>query len=258
MDGGVTVKTSHTTTAIIISGAAYMIMQAYYVIVYIHGSGRMRRVLSNYFDYDIRVMLHWLDTSVVMLGIIAVFTPVILLADETPMAIYTLFILFFIFYFIVSFICYGVACVPEMVEAAEQNAVEAKMAEATEDDEQDQQAPIPPVDASSRIEQLTSQWIANGGYLRSGITMETVASEMGVPRDQLTQWLKTTEWELFAPWLAHLRIEHAKQILRQHPEWANEAVAEICGFSSRVYFQQAFKKAIGMTPTQYAKDEKGG
>lgn len=96
-----------------------------------------------------------------------------------------------------------------------------------------------------------SQWIADGGHLHSGITIQTAADEMKLPRYQLSAWLKTTEQELFSPWITHLRIEEAKRTMTMHPEWSNDIVAEQCGFGSRSYFQTVFRKQTGMTPMQF-------
>jgi len=177
-------------------------------------------------------------------------TPFVLFCGENILAYYTLCIMFFIFYYVFSFVCYGVAGAPQLVQDAERNAKESRMEELTVSNEGRSHSQLQHM---QRIEQAVAQWCAQGGYLRCDINMEVVAKEMDVTRDQLTAWLKTTEWELFSPWLAHLRIEYAKQLLCEHPEWTNEAIAEQSGFKSRIYFQQAFKKATGMTPTQFVK-----
>ena len=78
-----------------------------------------------------------------------------------------------------------------------------------------------------------------------------VADEMHVQRAMLSAWLKTTEWEVFATWLTHLRIEEAKKVLKEHPDWSNDYVAQHCGFSSRTYFQKKFKENVGMPPGEY-------
>jgi len=164
--------------------------------------------------------------------------------------------MFFIFYFIVSFICYGTAGAPQLVEAAQANAIVAKMEEATAEDvaaAEKEKASVISEEKRRKVESALTAWTQRGGHLRSGITMETVAQEMNVSRDLLTAWLKTTEWELFTPWLAHLRIEHARLLLQEHPDWTIEVIAEKSGFKSRIYFQQAFKKATQMTPAQYRK-----
>jgi len=51
--------------------------------------------------------------------------------------------------------------------------------------------------------------------------------------------------------MTSLRIDEAKRILTEKPDWSNEAVAQHCGFSDRSYFQKKFKEFTGMTPADY-------
>ena len=55
----------------------------------------------------------------------------------------------------------------------------------------------------------------------------------------------------FSKWIAHLRVEEAKQLMTAHPDYSNEAVAKECGFSSRSYFQKVFRDLTGMTPREF-------
>ena len=104
----------------------------------------------------------------------------------------------------------------------------------------------------SYIISAVAQWTAQGGHLRQELNIQTVADEMHVQRSQLSAWLKTTEWEVFATWLTYLRIEEAKRMLKEHPDWSNDYVAQHCGFSSRTYFQKKFKEIAGVPPGEFA------
>ena len=85
--------------------------------------------------------------------------------------------------------------------------------------------------------------------------LQRVADEMNVPRSQLSAWLKATE-RVFNPWINNLRIEEAKILLKAHPDWSNDSIADACGFGSRSYFQTVFKENTGMTPAQFIEAEK--
>lgn len=68
---------------------------------------------------------------------------------------------------------------------------------------------------------------------------------------------------MFSRWIAHLRVEEAKQLMQEHPEYSNEAIARECGFNSRSYFQKVFRDLTGMTPFEYQSrsknpDNRGG
>jgi AraC-like DNA-binding protein len=107
-----------------------------------------------------------------------------------------------------------------------------------------------------KIAAAAERWLNEGKHLHNGITIKTAAEEMDVSKCKLTAWLKQTEYEQFAGWITHHRIQAAKQMLKEHSDWSNEAIAQACGFNTRSYFQTVFKKEVGMTPTEYQEGEK--
>ena len=75
--------------------------------------------------------------------------------------------------------------------------------------------------------------------------------QMGVAQRQLQEWLRQSEHGKLAGLVTTLRIEDAKRVLKQHPEWSTESVANYCGFSSREYFHRTFRQMTGSTPANY-------
>ena len=59
----------------------------------------------------------------------------------------------------------------------------------------------------------------------------------------------------YTDWIATLRVEEAKRIMKEHPEWSNDAVAQHCGFTDRTVLQRTFKKIAGMTPTKFLEQQ---
>ena len=100
------------------------------------------------------------------------------------------------------------------------------------------------------IERAVEQWTKNGCYLKSGLKLPIAAAEIGVPQYQFSAWLRKKNLK-YSDWITNLRIEEAKRILLEHPEWTSEAVADHCGFSSREYFHRIFRSYQGMTPIKY-------
>jgi len=226
----------------------YSIMQLNYTVSMSKGNNRLKRALSNYYDYDTDYLLRWMRRGVFLLGLVAVGAPFLVFSSGIPLLIYAFTILFSIYYVVFCFICYCVSNDARKVSEADSNEVETQMGE--------REAPATMIgNDRQRIEAAVNRWIESGGHLHSGITMYEAATSMQIPRYQLAAWLKTTEWELFNPWLTSLRIEEAKRLLSEHPDWGNDTIAQQCGFSSRSYFQQVFKKLTGKTPTQYAQNQ---
>ena len=78
---------------------------------------------------------------------------------------------------------------------------------------------------------------------------ETVADEPD-DTEPATAGGKASGHTSFTRWMTTLRIEEAKRVLLEHPDWTNEAVADHCGFS-RAYFQKIFKQETGMAPSAF-------
>ena len=100
------------------------------------------------------------------------------------------------------------------------------------------------------MSRAVERWLASGGHLKTGITSPVAAEAMHIPRYQLTAWVKASGHQSFTRWITVQRIDEAKRVLHEHPEWTNEAVADHCGFS-RTHFQKIFKQETGCSPADY-------
>ena len=233
-----------------ISVLIFISMLIYYYILQYKDYIRMKRMLDNFYDYDKAQLVRWLSIySLGMMLLIALVLPVVIFSSPVVYGIYGIVIFTFVFFNVFNFICFGVSADAQQVQLAEQNANESKT------DSGSSSVVLSDTDYQ-QVVKAVEEWIAKGGHLHCGITMQTAANEMRKPRYQLSAWLKTTPYELFNPWLTHLRIEEAKKLLKAHPDWSNDIIAENCGFTTRNYFQTVFKKSTGMTPAEYQTKEK--
>ena len=220
-------------------------MQLYYIIRHMYEMRQLHHALDDYFDRDAYGMLRWMKMSIILLALMAFFAPVVIFSNGLPLAFYGLFTLCGFFYFVDSFGLYVVSSAAVHVMEADQNArkeVEA-VTKATE------QQPVD-TEEDPRVKRAVERWIGRGGYLKSGMNMPSVAAEIGIPQYQLSGWLRQQNCK-YSEWMTDLRVEEAKRVIKSHPDWSNESVAEHCGFSDRTYFQKKFKEKTGMTPADY-------
>ena len=157
---------------------------------------------------------------------------------------------FFIFYLVDSF--YLVSPAPERMEAAEQNAVEVEEEEKLENSkikELKDVAVLSP-EVMREVESAVEAWQARGGYRQAGLLQPMAAQDIGISRYRLTTWLHQRGLK-YTEWIAQLRVEEAKRIMAIHPEWANDAIAQHCGFADRTVLQRTFKRIEGITPQKY-------
>lgn len=81
-------------------------------------------------------------------------------------------------------------------------------------------------------------------------TLAEMAESCGIKRTRLTTLFQQITGSTPMGYLAHLRMERAKTLLRE-TELKVIDVAFECGFSSSQYFANTFKQVSGMTPSAY-------
>ena len=214
----------------------------------------MHRTLNDYYDSDTAGMLRWMQLSIVGLMLLALLVPFVIFATaDWLLFVIAIIVFFFIFYLVDSF-CYY------LTSNAPQKALEAEESQAEEERANTGQATTG--QAAKTVDGQTAraveQWTARGGHRKAGITSPVAAAEMGIPRYQLTAWGKQSGYESFSRWMTALRVDEAKRVLLEHPDWSSEAVADYCGFNSREYFHRIFKEQQGMTPAQYQERQGKG
>lgn len=241
----------------------YMLMQGYYTWRHMASLVAMRHALDDYYDRDTDGMLRWMQLSIVGLMLLALMVPVAIFGTGAWLLIVAFAIYFFLFYLVDSFCFYLVSPAPERMEAAEQNATEVKEEACREQaamskhkgSEEGADAALLSPEVTHEVEQAVEAWIARGGYLKSGLLQPQAAQDIGISRYRLTAWLHQRGLK-YTEWMALLRIEEAKRIIREHRDWTNEAIADACGFNDRSVFQKKFKQKTGLTPAEWAEQGK--
>lgn len=87
-------------------------------------------------------------------------------------------------------------------------------------------------------------------------TVDVLAYELRVSRTTLYNKVKGLMGHTPSDLIRECRISRAKALLREHRHTVAE-VADLVGFSDQKYFREVFKKATGMTPSEYAKSKEG-
>jgi len=235
------------------ASACYAVMQLYYSVQCMHEMRRIRQAMDNYYDNDMDHLIQWMQLSIIVLTLMAALIPVIIFGNGLWLAPFALLIFGCVFYLVDSFCLYAASSAPARVCDAEENASheDEERREVNEELTTVNGASEPTDDVLQHVEEAVNLWVADGSYLRSGIKMPVAAEAIGVPRYLLSAWLKKRKNCTYASWMNNLRIDAAKRVLTDHPDWNNEAVAQHCGFSDRSYFQKKFKEATGLTPADY-------
>ena len=96
-------------------------------------------------------------------------------------------------------------------------------------------------------------WIKTDGYVQQGLTIKELSKILYTNRTYLSAYIKTTYKMTFREWITGLRLEYAKNILKEHPEINIQKLAESSGFLSRSNFIKLFTKKEGCTPAKWKK-----
>ena len=96
-------------------------------------------------------------------------------------------------------------------------------------------------------------WIKTDGYVQQGLTIKELSEILHTNRTYLSAYIKTTYKMTFREWITGLRLEYAKNILKEHPEINIQKLAESSGFLSRSNFIKSFTEKEGCTPAKWKK-----
>lgn len=227
----------------IMATALYAAMQIFYTFRQMRNMHHLRETLANYYDGNMDHVLRWMQWSIIQLTLMAVMVPIVIFGHGVLLAIFALLFFFGIFYLVDSFCLFVASNTPAKMVEAETVQIEVEAEEHVS------------ADAMHRVELAVDAWVAKRGHLKSGLNMPNAAEEIGVPRYLLSAWLRQ-KGVRYSDWLTEMRIDEAKQVIRNHPEWSNETVAQHCGFSDRTYFQRKFKEMTGTTPHDFPLQDK--
>lgn len=104
--------------------------------------------------------------------------------------------------------------------------------------------------SSNLIEQIKSYIEA---HFTEDLSLSSLAEMFHYNPSYLSRLYKENTGETLMDYFCELRLNYAKRLLRDSRKKTSE-IAKQCGFSSTKYFNQAFKKAVGMSPTSYRQE----
>ena len=229
-----------------VSSVLFVVMQTYIFAMQYKAYRRLEQAVDEYYDRSRRDLLGWMGLSMKAMALLVFLVPLVIFMEGTPLVLFSIAFFFSISYSTISLYSYGISEDMEIVEEAESLSLNpSPNSEENFDSDQGKNAQLSTINA-----QLES-WIAAGHYREHNLSLGIVAHQMGVPQKHLQLWLRQSEYEKLAGLVSKLRIEEAKRVLEEYPQWSIEYVADYCGFNNRKYFHEIFRQYTGMTPAKY-------
>ncbi|MBP5365322.1 MAG: AraC family transcriptional regulator [Bacteroidales bacterium] len=104
-----------------------------------------------------------------------------------------------------------------------------------------------------RWHNIRSEIISRRLYLQKGITLNSVAREVGLCRTSLSNLINSHEGKNFNTFINGLRIIEAQRLMREYTEKSVTEIAALVGFSEPSNFTLHFKLFSGKTPSEWKK-----
>ena len=98
-----------------------------------------------------------------------------------------------------------------------------------------------------------AKWVESKAYMREQFTIKELAAKLYTNKTYLSSFIREEYGMNFSGWIAHLRIEEAKRMMRENPDQKLIDVAFNVGFSSLAYFSSVFSKIEGVSPSVWLK-----
>lgn len=109
-------------------------------------------------------------------------------------------------------------------------------------------------DRADRIQTKLDRFMkSDQPYLSADLTISELARQMAVSRHHLTEVISTRHNKSFYVFVNEYRVEAVKQAM-MNPKTSEDTILDLAyasGFNSKSPFNTAFKRATGMTPSQY-------
>ena len=97
-----------------------------------------------------------------------------------------------------------------------------------------------------RLVQVVNDGLSTGQY-----GVEAVASEMNMSVQTFRRRLTSVTGESPKAFISAIQMERAAKLLTDNPDMSIARVATLCGYDETNSFGRSFKRAYGVTPSQY-------
>lgn len=213
---------------------------------------------------DLLPHVRYARSSLVLVCVSAAFLPIAILFDTLLLLIGPLMLLVLIF-FVHSFISLGYYITPvenmleEQEELEEQDELEEqeKTADQTvygaqldSGDDGQTELSISSSERMKKIEAALEKWCDDRMYKDCNVTIYSLAANLGCKKNELTEYFNLSQHTNFRTWL-DIRFNEAVRMMKENPEFSNDAISTECGFSSHTQIYRIFKQKTGLSPSQW-------
>lgn len=120
-------------------------------------------------------------------------------------------------------------------------------------EEKEERNPDEPADNSTLFYRLDEYIRSERIFLQPEIDRNALMKYIHLNRNQFAELMREQANTTFSNYINTLKVEYSLSLMKAHPKYTIEAIAEESGFSSPRTYYRAFRDMLGMTPTEYKK-----
>lgn len=242
--------------ALFVGSMAYFIYASYSEVL------KRKKKLLEESAGDLLPHVRYARSSLVLVCVSAAFLPIAILFDTLLLLIGPLMLLVLIF-FVHSFISLGYYITPvenmleEQEDQEEQEESDTSTDQLAYGDQQDAvadgQADLN-IFSQKRMKEIGAaleKWCDDRMYKDCNVTIYSLAAYLGCKKNELTEYFNLSQHTNFRTWLSDIRFNEAVRMMKENPEFSNDAISTECGFSSHTQIYRIFKQKTGLSPSQW-------
>lgn len=245
--------------ALFVGSMAYFIYASYTEVL------KRNKKLREESAGDLMPHVRYARASLMMVCVSAAFLPIAILFNTLLLLVGPLMLLVLMF-FVHSFISLGYYITPEVTMLEDQEELENQEELEEQETSTDQSAYGDQQDtvadgqadlsffSQKRMKEIGTaleKWCDDRMYKDCNVTIYSLAANLGCKKNELTEYFNLSQHTNFRTWLSDIRFNEAVRMMKERPDFSNDAISTECGFSSHTQIYRIFKQKTGLSPSQW-------
>ena len=231
-----------------IRGGLYLMLTLFCVSVFyciymiIQEMIRRKNMLETMAATDLLPYVRYSRASVIILWLAVLAMPVAI-CSTTLLYIVDPAVLLALLFFNLTFIALGSSYIPteELLDKEEENQRSREKKTLHQLSEE----------CRNFIQNSLDQWCMDLGYKDCNVNMLTLSRTLCISKNELSLFFDQYLHSNFRIWLSEIRLNAAKKMMLEYPDYNNDIISAECGFSCRTHLYRIFKTKEGCSPTEW-------
>ena len=210
---------------------------------------RRKNMLETMAATDLLPYVRYSRASVIILWLAVLAMPVAIFST-TLLYIVGPAVLLALLFFNLTFIALGNSYIPteELLDKEEENQRSGEENQRNEEEKHLQQLSE---ERRNFIQNSLDQWCMDLGYKDCNVNMLTLSRTLCISKNELSLFFDQCLHSSFRIWLSEIRLNAAKKMMLEYPDYSNDIISAECGFSCRTHLYRIFKTKEGCSPTEW-------